>query len=83
MWNPFKKKKQVQPELSTDKIEPAKVADSLEAKNKNLFWCHHCGNSFEVTVKMQFPTQANKIGGGFYQAIGVQCPKCLKTCIYG
>jgi hypothetical protein len=69
--------------VQTGTTEPAKVADSLEPKSQNLFYCHHCGNGFEVTAKMQFSTMANKIGGGQVQAIGVQCPKCQKTCIYG
>jgi hypothetical protein len=73
MWNIFKKKKQ--PDLL---IHNNELIDQ-----NNLFYCHYCGYGFEVTSKMQYSTMANKIGGGQYQAIGVQCPKCLQTCIYG
>jgi hypothetical protein len=69
-------KKQVKPDLSNEIIKQVTPAE-------NLFHCHYCSNGFEVTSKMQYSTMANKIGGGQYQAIGVQCPKCLQTCIYG
>jgi len=53
-------------------------------KKIQLFHCHYCQHGFEVTAKMQFPTSVPSVGKEYiFQGIGVQCPKCLKTCIYG
>jgi transposase-like protein len=81
MWKIFNifKKKQVKPDMN-DSIT---VQTNQVTVNKNLFHCHHCHYAFEVDVEKTFSTTANKIGGGFVQAIGIQCPECQKTCIYG
>jgi len=70
--NLFKSKK-------TKIIEQAKIDN-----NNKLFHCHYCHHAFEVTSKMQFPTSVLSVGKEYtFQGIGVQCPKCFKTCIYG
>ena len=57
---------------------------SEQPKKVQLFQCHYCYHSFEVTAKMQFPTSVPSVGKEYiFQGIGVQCPKCLQTCIYG
>jgi hypothetical protein len=65
-------------------VEPVTQAITQPEVKENLFICHHCGNRFEVTSKMQFPVSVPMIQCDRYvQGIGVQCPKCLKNCIYG
>jgi hypothetical protein len=67
------------------KEKVVKEVTTVEPIIDNLFGCPHCGHRFEVTAKMQFPTSVPKIGaeGYFYQGIGVLCPLCHKTLIYG
>jgi hypothetical protein len=73
--NFFKRKKEpVTENLQDQKI---KIKD-------NLFHCHYCNEAFEVTAKMQFPVSVPSVHDDYhFQGIGVLCPKCFKTCIYG
>jgi hypothetical protein len=77
--NLFKKKIVVQENI------PDTVPQPIEIKSKQkLFHCYLCHNEFEVTTKMQFPTSVKACDKEFYfQGIGVQCPKCLQTIVYG
>ena len=55
-----------------------------QTKKSDLFYCHYCHHGFEVTSKMQFPTSVLSVGKEYtFQGIGVQCPKCFKTCVIG
>jgi hypothetical protein len=55
-----------------------------EIKQNNLFQCHYCHNEFEVTSKMVFPVSVPMLyKDSFVQGKGIQCPNCLKNCIYG
>jgi predicted Zn-ribbon and HTH transcriptional regulator len=65
-----------------------KKKPSVEKEEEKLigtpFVCHHCGNRFGVTDKMQFPISVPMIQCERYvQGIGVQCPKCHQDSIYG
>jgi hypothetical protein len=66
------------------KTEPQIQYEVKEIKQDNLFSCHYCHNEFEVTAKMVFPVSVPMLyKDSFVQGKGIQCPKCLKTCIYG
>jgi hypothetical protein len=72
MWNIFKKK-QAEPDQNI-----------VNKSNKKMFICHYCKTEFEVLPGKTFPTSVPKIGSDyFFQGIGILCPHCLKTCIYG
>jgi hypothetical protein len=56
----------------------------IEEIKTPLFTCHYCSKQFEVTAAMQFSVSVPSVHIEYhFQGIGVQCPKCFKTCIYG
>lgn len=63
------------------------LTTELQTQNEddaNKFHCHYCQHAFEVTARMQFPVSVPSTDGNYmFQGIGVQCPLCLKTCVYG
>ena len=78
LFNLFRKK----PVQQT--IPDTTPATPVEQTKYDLFHCHYCHHGFEVTSKMQFPTSVLSVGKEYiFQGIGVLCPKCFKTCIYG